>query len=444
MPVRSVARFALVLTASLLLGAPAVTAAEQAQPGFDVLRVVDRDGDPIPYAAWTSWAPSIVPTPDGGAWAFFSAESKRSGSKNTKKGKLYAARFDPATALWQPARPMPGGEIQMGVSAVADGRGTVHVIYSDRAKDAADEYATLVYAHSDGSGGWTSPVAIADDPEAGHQLSGSLAIDRDGRLHAMWQDQRDVSPADRDMSGASADVYSSTLVGNAWSAPTQVNQSLGPGWHASQPLIAVDGNRVVAIWSIYQGTTREELSSAVRVEWTTRSLDPAQAWTTPQRLIERGEDDIGGRFLDLAADPGGGVAVVYGRRQDDGNDLYLRRLPREAEVWGQDILLASGSRGSYPSLTIAPDRTAYVVYNVVVSVDPDNSVEVGGVSLAPGSETPSEETILTAGEEGAEGWGVAATDEQDRLWVIYFHSPPGSHAIEEVRCLRGAIIGLLQ
>ncbi|MDP9367492.1 MAG: hypothetical protein M3Q03_04300, partial [Chloroflexota bacterium] len=69
MPFRSVARFVLVLAATLLLGAPAAARTEQAQPGFDVLRVMDGNGDTVPYAAWISWAPSIVPTPDGGAWA---------------------------------------------------------------------------------------------------------------------------------------------------------------------------------------------------------------------------------------------------------------------------------------------------------------------------------------------------------------------------------------
>ncbi len=441
MPFRSVARFVLVLAATLLLGAPAVARTEQAQPGFDVLRVMDGNGDTVPYAAWISWAPSIVPTPDGGAWAFFSAEPKHSASRRRAKSKLYAARFDPTTALWQPARPMPGGDIQMGPAAVVDQRGTLHLIYSDRAKDAPNAFATLVYARSDGNSGWTMPVRVAPSPNAGHQLSGSLAVDGGGRLHAIWQDQRGVPPADQAKSAASADVYSSSLVGNAWTAPVQVNQPLGPDLHANQPHLAVDGDRVVAVWSIYRGTSREELHSAIRVEWSTRPLDPMQAWAEPQPLFDRGGSDIGGRLIDLAADPGGGVAVAFGRRSAAARiDLFLRRLPRASETWDGEILLTSGSRGSYPSLAIATNGTTYVVYNVVVTVDPANPVELGAVALAPRSETPSEETILTAGEEGAEGWAVATTDEQGRLWILYFHQPAGSHISQEVRCLRGATV----
>ncbi len=440
MPVRSVARFALVLAASLLLGAPAGAGAEQAQPGFDVLRVVDRHGNPVPYNVWTSWPPLIVPTPDGGAWAFFSAEPKHSASAKKKKGKLYAAWFDPTTALWQPARPMPGGEIQMGAAAVVDGRGTLHLIYSDRAKDSPDAFATLVYTRSDGNGAWTPPVPVALNPNAGHQLSGSLAVDGDGRIHAIWQDQRNVPPADQAKSAASADVYSNSLVAGAWTVPTRVNGPLGPDVHASLPQLAVDGDRVVAVWSIYQGTSREELHSAVRVEWSTRPLDPAHSWTEPQLLIDRGDGDIGGRLVDLAANPDGGVAVAFGRRDAERNNLFLRRLPREAEVWDREILLASGSRGTYPSLTIAPDGTTYVVYNVVVTGDPANPVEAGAVVLPPRSETPSEETILTAGEEGAEGWAAAATDERGQLWILYVHQPVESRVSDEVRCLRGATI----
>ena len=440
MPVQTVARFALVLAASLLLGTPAAAVVEQAQPGFDVLRVADDDGNSIPYAAWLSWAPAIVPTHDGGAWAFFSAEPKYS-ARAKKKGRLYAARFDPATALWQPAKAMPGGEIQMGAAAVVDEHGSLHLIYSDRAKDAPNAFATLVYTRSDGKGGWTAPVPVAAAPDAGHQLSGSLTIDRNGGLHAIWQDQRGMPEEARLASASNADVYASSLVAGAWTTPVRVNQPLTPGEHASQPMIAVDGDRVVAVWSIYQGTNREDLASAVRVEWSTRPLDPARAWAEPRHLIDRGEGDIGGRLVDLAADPAGGVAVAYGRRGTDHNDLFLRRLPRGSETWAPDILLASGSRGGYPSLAFAPDGTAYVVYNVAMSVDPANPIEVGAVAVPPGADTPTPETILTAGEDGAEGWSVAATDERGQLWIIYVHQPAGSHTGEEMRCLRGATVG---
>lgn len=440
MPVRRVARFALVLAASLLLGAPAAIGAEQAQPGFDVLRVVNGNGKPVPYSAWISWAPSIVPTPDGGAWAFFSAEPKHERSSK-KKGRLYAARLDPTTALWQPARPMPGGEIQMGAAAVVDGEGTLHLIYTDRAKDAPNAFATLVYTRWNARSDWTTPVPVAAAPNAGHQLSGSLAIDGSGRLHALWQDQRGVPPEDRATSAANADVYASSLVNGAWTPPTQVNAPLGSDLHASQPHIAVDGDRVVAVWSIYRGSSQDELKSAVRVEWSTRPLDPSGAWAEPRPLIDQGEGDIGGRLVDLAADPRGGVAVAFGRRGADRNDLFLRRLSTGRETWDPEILLASGSRGSYPSLAFARDGTTYVVYNVAGIGDPANPVEVGAVALAPGAETPSEETILTAGEDGAEGWAVATTDARGRLWVIYFHQPVGSRVSEEVRCLRGATMG---
>jgi hypothetical protein len=77
---------------------------------------------------------------------------------------------------------------------------------------------------------------------------------------------------------------------------------------------------------------------------------------------------------------------------------------------------------------------------VAVSDDPANPVELGVTALAAGSDTPSAPTILTAGEDGAENWAVAATDASGRLWTIYFHRPAESDVTKEVRCLRGVTI----
>jgi len=207
--------------------------------------------------------------------------------------------------------------------------------------------------------------------------------------------------------------------------------------NASRPQLAVDGDRLVAVWSIYDQQTG--LNSAARVEWSTRPLADPNGWGQPQTVFNRDGSQIGGRFLDLAQDPAGGVALVYGRRtQTDSsttNTLYLQRLAAGGSGWSQPIPLISGNRGSYPKLAVGGDGTAYVIYNLGSS----STVHVGAIALAPGQNRASSEVTVTAGEEGAQGISALAVDRNNAVWIVYMHEPTGGLA-NEVRVLRGAVI----
>src|SRR5262245_42414974 len=112
-----------VLVAAIALLAPTGWAdarqTPEAAPGWDTIRVAS-DGVGLSYQVWWEWSPLIVPTPDGGAWAFFSAVAAPPSSVTpTAVGtqRLYAARFDPDRNVWLPATAFPGGEIQFGPAA---------------------------------------------------------------------------------------------------------------------------------------------------------------------------------------------------------------------------------------------------------------------------------------------------------------------------------------
>lgn len=415
-----------------LLGAGSASGVSaQAVPGsYDTLRI-ENGGTAVPYRAWVEWAPLIVPLPDGGAWAFFSAQEKQAdGTFGTKR--LYGARFDSALGVWTPATRMPGGAIQFGPAAAVDAEGVVHLVYTDRAEDADDSFGTLVYTTSDGNGGWVDPVAVAESPDAGHQLSPSLVIDGSNGLHVVWQDQRAVDPAKRGTNAAFADIFGSDLVGGAWSEPVQISQRATPETNASRPQLATDGDRLIVTWSNYDESTG--LDSATLVEWSTRPLDNAAAWAPGAPLIEKGESQIGGRLVDIASNPQGGAVLVYGRRTNDQNELVLRRLDRGAEQWGENIALGQGDRGGFPSLTVAGDGTTYVAYNMQIS----DSVHVGAVAVAADATAAGAEVVLSQGEEFDQGRPVVATDAANRLWAVYFHSPVRQGAATDVRILRGA------
>jgi hypothetical protein len=203
--------------------------------------------------------------------------------------------------------------------------------------------------------------------------------------------------------------------------------------NASRPQLAVDGDRLVAVWSIY--TAASGLDTADRLEWSTQPIDGSSGWAAPQVLLQRGESQIGGRLLDLASDPNGGVALVFGSRTSDINLMFAQRLQPGAATWDQAVLIASGDRGSFPSATVAPDGTVVVAYNV----GSGTAVQVGAVAYVTGQPRGSVETILTAGEDGAQGRPTILIDANGRLWVIYMHEPSGGVA-NEVRIIRGATI----
>jgi hypothetical protein len=428
----------------LMIVGLAVRPAGAAQPSYDTLRV-DGPVQAMPYQVWVAWTPSIIPLPDGGAWAFFSAEIVNpDGTIGTKK--LYASRLDPAAGTWRPATAFNGGEIQFGQSAVVDSQGTVHIVFTDRANDDETSYGQLVYARSTPEGGWTDPVAIAPDQSAGHQLSPELILDRNGGLHVVWQDQRLVDQASREAAASNADIFASNLgADGAWTAPVQINirpTATDTGTptpdvttNASRPQLGVDGDRLVVVWSVY--TAASGLDTAERLEWSTQPIDGSSGWAAPQVLLERGESQIGGRLLDVASDPNGGVALVFGSRTSDINLIFSQRLQPGATAWDAAVLIASGDRGSFPSATIAPDGTVVVAYNV----GSGTSVQVGAVAYVAGQPRGSIETILTAGEDGAQGRPMILIDANGRMWVIYMHEPAGGIA-NEVRVIRGATISI--
>ncbi|MGH2534499.1 MAG: hypothetical protein ACRDJW_19705, partial [Thermomicrobiales bacterium] len=424
--------FAIVLAALAVLGT-ATSLGAVSQPSYDTIRI-EEEGAGIPYQVWVEWTPLIVTTPDGGAWAFFSAEVVRGEELGTKK--LYAARFDPEAGVWQPATALPGGEIQFGPSAEVDGDGAVHLIYSNRASDDPGAFSTLVYTRTTAEGAWTEPVQIAANENAGHQLSPSLAIDGNGAMYLVWQDQRGVTAEMREASPSNADILGCALAEDgACESPVTVSVRPSPDTNASRPRIEVDGNRLIAVWSTYVGSTPEELSTAQRVEWSQLTLGEEDAsWATPQTLIEREGGLVGGKLVDAAVDPNGGVVVVYGRRTDT-NVLYLTRLAADGTEWSEPLPIVSGDRGSFPSVAVGPDGSAYVAFNAGSGM----TVRVGAVALGADQPLASEVTIISEAEEGAQGRPVVDVDANGKVWVLYLREPAGGVA-NEVRALRGAVL----
>lgn len=401
---------------------------EVAQPGFDVFRVA-TGGTGRAYRVWEEWVPQVVNTPDGGAWVFFTAQAREDEGYGTRR--LFASRFDPTLAIWSPAEAIGKETTQFGATAAVDSKGAIHLVYSERQMDTEEAWSQLVYQRLDGTD-WSAPEAIAPHPDAGHQMLPSLAIGRDDDLHLIWRDQRLVSAEQRLALPTNADLFSSDLVDGKWSDPVQVNvreaADVNPAW----PHLAIDGDRLVVVWSIYEGSTAEEMRSAARVEWSVRARGGGD-WSAPQVLFRRESGDAGGRLIDLASDPTGGVVVVYGLYDKSVNQLYLQRLSPGAEAWSEPLLLTSGDYGYLPVAAIDPEGFVYIVFNSGRNRD----VDIGGLKVAPdGSHEIA--VSLTPGEGGITARASIALDHNGVPWVVYMHQPTGASNVTEIQGVRAA------
>ena len=385
-------------------------------PERSSIKIGDGKGGTIPFHPWLEWNPVIVTQPDGGAWVFFAATAD-SGDRKDKK-LVYASRYDPTQGKWLDASAMPLGEVQLGPSAVVDSKGVVHVVYSAREKDESGYYSTLLYTHEDGNGGWIEPVAVSLDQLAGHQIAASLAIDANDTLYVAWQDQRAFSP-EALSSPANADIFVSQLQPDGlWTIPVLINNHF-PTSAASRPQLAVDGNRLVAVWSIY--TSAMGLSAAARMEWSQRPLDSELDWSAPQTITNGRGDLFGGRLVAMAADPTGGVVLVYGRVGKADTFLFAKRLIPGASAWGSDTLIAFGSSGTYPAIAINNLGTVYISYNV----GNGDVVDVGATAIGYRSVQPGPETIVTQDDPNTQGISAVAVDLTGNPWFVYFGEIPG-------------------
>lgn len=400
---------------------------EVAQPAYSVMRI-DDNGIGRAYRVWEEWVPQVVATPDGGAWVFFTAQARADEGYGPRR--LFASRFDPALKTWESARPIGNEATQFSASAGADSGGVVHLVYSERALSGDDSWSKLVYQRLE-QGAWSAPAFIAPDENAGHQMLATLTIDATDGLHVIWRDQRLVSAELRNALPVYADLLASDLVGDAWSAPIPVSVREAPDVNPAWPHLVADQERLIAIWSLYQGTTADEMKSAASVQWSVRDLAAGSSWSEPQTLLVREAGDAGGRLIDMAADPRGGTVAVFGLFNRGVNDLYVQRLEPGAEAWSDPILIASGDFGFLPTTAIGQDGTMFVVFNNGRNRD----VDIGGLKIAPDGTTAGPVT-LTPGEGGITARANIALDRDGIPWIVYMQQPVGATNVAEIQTAR--------
>ena len=424
---RAARRLALIVAVALMLIAPLGTA-QANQGSYDVVRIELEDGTTVLYRVWLTWPQLLLTTPDGGGWGIFSAQA----GTIDAPFKLFTARFDPVAAKWTGAREVPGGTIQFGPSGDVDANGIAHIVFTDRADETDGQFGKVMYMRTTPEGGWTTPVAISEHADAGHQLAATIVVDGSGIAHVVWQDQRFATPEARTASPANAAIVSCELTADGICSgdPIMVFTPSTETEIGNRPRLSTDGQRLIATWSVYASSSDTDLSSASAIAWASRPLgDPAAAWSGAQALAARNEDAIGGRLFDIASDPTGGVVAVFGR-VTNSTSLYYTRLAAGTDTWSEPMLLVVGARGAFPSVTVGGDGTAFVSYNI----GGGDVVTVGGVSVPAGATAPTAQVEITPAEFGSRGQAVLTADSFGRVWALYVFEPLyyGELAAEQV------------
>ncbi len=405
--------------------------AEQSpQPSYDTLRVVEGTAA-LPYHVWIDWLPAMVTTPDGGAWTFFGAQARAEEGLGPRL--LWAARFDPVAGVWLPSFPVPGGEAQFGPAAAVDSTGVVHLVYAN-VEDVLGKTSELVHVMIQPDGTWSEPMAIAASPEAGFQMMPNLAIDGDDVLHVVWRDQRFVTAEDREAHPANADLLSAEFVDGAWSAPLRLMER-DDAHVVTWPHIVVDGDRLIAVWSVYSGTDDEAMKSAVRIDWAEKALSPTAAWSAPETAVAQAAGEIGGRQVELVEDPEGGARLFFGVYERAKNDLQMMNMATGATTWSSPTSVSVGDYGYMPDAVVNADGTVTIVFNI----GRNKNLEVGAMEVsADGEASPA--VSLTPAEAGLQGRASVALTEDGAAWVVYMHQPDEANAATEIRTLRGAVL----
>lgn len=199
-------------------------------PDQDVALDADLEGDhmslgPVIVAAGDAVYVSWFDSPDGAYDIFLQASLDRGRTWRPGPARVESDAAGAAYSAWP--------------HLVADGDGTVVVVWEDSRNGGTDIYANVSRDHGDD---WGEDVRLdgGDEPGAANSFSPSLARDGDD-VYVAWQDER---------SGSSRDVLlvHSTDGGGSWSEPVRADSDAEGMFDSINVDLAVTGGRLQVVW----------------------------------------------------------------------------------------------------------------------------------------------------------------------------------------------------
>lgn len=347
---------------------------------------------------------------------------------------IYAATTTDGGATWSANVRVDddtGTSSKNSPSIVASPNGHVHLAWVDYRNGNADIYAA---SSDDGGVSWSGNTRVDDGPGTAMQLDPRLLATTDGKLWAIWQDQR---------ASYHVRVVASSDNGATWGTSVQVDDSAADVLVAQPLLTGYDGTRLRALWLDFRNANYD-----VR---TARSTDGGATWggSAPVNL-----DDTGSArqsYVRLAADNQGNTLAIW---QDygghTGSRLYAAFRPITG-TWGSNVRIDAASDSQYgPDLLTDGIGTWYAAWydyrdgntNIFSSHSTDNGAtwsaavrvnDVVGSSLrrSPHLAIDGGGTLYAVWNDNRSGNGlyglyVATSNDHGQTWSTNLPVPPAS------------------
>lgn len=164
----------------------------------------------------------------------------------------------------------------------------------------------------------------------------SMAVDGDGRVHAVWFDDR---------SGASRIFHRRSARGGADWEPEQPLSNFPSS--QEMPAIAASGSNVYVVW-------QDNRDKGLNIHFK-RSEDSGLGWSPDVRLSDGGS----GAYASLAVS-GSNVYVVWGDNRDGQAEIYVRASNDGGATWGPETRISDTPWDSWVPTIAAEGDNVYV------------------------------------------------------------------------------------
>jgi hypothetical protein len=256
-----------------------------------------------------------------------------------------------------------GLENQTNPSIAVDSQGSLYTVWEDDRNGDLDIY----FASSADSGlTWlTSDIRISTDVDIGTpnqtQSAPQIVVDSTGVIHVVWHDRR----------AGDFDIFyaQSPDKGLTWTNPNiRVNRDAQPSPDQMNPTIAVDlSGAIYVAWQEDVGTNDDI--------FLTRSTDSGQSWTYPHIKVSSDvlSEDQTNPTLDV--DSKGNLFMAWqDKRNGNDFDIYFAGSIDSGETWSHPNIRVDSStsgRQSRPALSVSSTGTVYVAWDDSRNTDND-------------------------------------------------------------------------
>jgi len=195
------------------------------------------------------------------------------------------------------------------------------------------------------------PNVLVDDSPV-NTYEPAIAVDGNGKLHAVWQDTRNV---DYDI------YYSNSIDGGAtWSSSIRIDNAF-LGQPSYEPSVAVDKSGGLYDGNIYV-VLRDARNSDSDI-FVTVSTDGGTTWSADVR-IDNAPAAVSSARPSIVVDDGGLVYAVWDDPRSGSNQIYISRSDDGGSTWNPDVQVsASIADNSRPSIATYGPGIIYTAWH---------------------------------------------------------------------------------